>query len=295
MTRSNNKVRQFTQQELDAHSLVNLANSYRDLLRIAGTDKRSLLEGIQNLGGTNETNRTEFESLDSAELIERIQLTINDLDPKPVEYSHGISTEQVTAAVAKDTSEQVTAVVTQLELAPELAEGLAQIRQDIDSMPDLHPGIGWTVVERSLRNDTESLKAFIKANQNGYSVNVFGVEDCKLVFVTAQLDVSAITEKHRSIMFDAQAQREYPRYKAYGNAVNIATEMGMELADEKYHEQLIALYGHRILGAFYLKTGEKIRQSGGARCGDSKRVSIVDAHNHDYLLAARFLRRVEIA
>jgi hypothetical protein len=107
MTSAKNVVKQRTQQEIDIQTRVNLANAYRDLLNEAGEDRTLLLQGIENLGGISNTNRAELEALNSAELINRIQLTIqltmkliiNDLDPQPIEFSHsGVYTKATETA-----------------------------------------------------------------------------------------------------------------------------------------------------------------------------------------------------
>lgn len=92
-----------TELEAVSQNRQDLAAQYVDLLQVAEGDKAKLINGIRNLGGINESNEEVFAGLTIEEIVERITLTINDLDPTlkyQVEYSHGQTSPEATHSVS---------------------------------------------------------------------------------------------------------------------------------------------------------------------------------------------------
>lgn len=159
-------------------------------------------------------------------------------------------------------------------------------------MPDLHPGIEWPNVERSLRADPTTLARLAEDNKKGHFMNVFAEEGDEYIFVTAQLHVTKMDASHRNVMFDKQAQSQYPYLECRGNAVDIAiTQMGAELADGKYNEQLRSLY--EIDGWYWLKTSQEQRNRGYGLIGENKGLSHITAHSSREYGAFRVSRKVK--
>jgi hypothetical protein len=194
---------------------------------------------------------------------------------------------------------QVAVAVTQSELSTELKKGLDQIKHDFNRKPDLHRGIEWIDVEKSLRADQATLERLIQDNAKGHAMNVFALEGGHYTFVTAQLDARKMDISHRNVMFDAQANKDNPSQdgeNCNGNATDIAvTQMGAELADEYYHQQLRKLYGDRIKGWFYLKTDEQASKStiSCARYGRNNGVFYILANFHNINGSFRIMRKLK--
>ena len=71
-----------------------------------------------------------------------------------------------------------------------------------------------------------------------------------------------VSADHRDITYDLESQKlaEKQGYKPNGNAVNIATAMGVDLADPNFHEQLRKAI--EVNGWAWLKTDAATRKTG---------------------------------
>lgn len=174
-------------------------------------------------------------------------------------------------------NDESTEAAAPVELSPEQVwfEGF---KKRFDSIPQLHQGIEWAEVERSLRADTEAMRKLQALDEKGHAMNVFGEENDEFIFVSGWDNYSEISEDHRNIVFDKAAQEYLERYYSEelcnGNAVDIAKEaLGVELADPKFHEQLTRAIA--VNGWAWLKTDEATRKSNraffGDACGDIRR------------------------
>jgi len=112
-----------------------LAAQYADLLEVAAGDREKLIEGIRKLGGIDESNELEFDALNARDLVKRIEVTINELDPTlkfKAEYDHG-----QTAKVATQTSGAVEQVTTTLDSNARDVDGYGsyQLQDPLDDFP----------------------------------------------------------------------------------------------------------------------------------------------------------------
>lgn len=140
----------------------------------------------------------------------------------------------------------------------------ADFKKRFDAMSELHPGISWELVETSLDKDHSASLKLMKLDAAGFEMNVFKSKDpTEIIFRAAQLDVTKIDAKYRTIMYDSQAEKDYPQYKVNGNAEEIAVSLGVELADPELYEQL------RVgIGWFWLGTDAATRKNGRAFFGN---------------------------
>lgn len=98
-------------------------------------------------------------------------------------------------------------------------------------------------VETSLKADPESMRKLQALDEKGHKMNVFGEENDEFIFASAWGDYKEVSEDHRNIVFDAEAQRSlaenHPNETCNGNATDIAKVLGVDLADPKFNEKLI--------------------------------------------------------
>lgn len=154
---------------------------------------------------------------------------------------------------------------------------LGELKARFYTLPELHEGVEWADVERSLEADPKSREKLIALDALGHKMNVFGVKNGEIVFRSAQTDVTQIAAEHRNIMYDKKAETYYPQYTPNGNAEDVANSMGVELADKELYEQL------RVqAGWVYLKTDATTRKAGYAVYGSNAGVGKSDAGNHMY-------------
>lgn len=163
------------------------------------------------------------------------------------------------------TTDKAAAELSPVVAAPETVEigYLGELKARFDALPHLHPGVQWMDVKKSLEADPAAKAKLEALDAKGYAMNVFrSKNNGEIQFRTAQLDVTKIAAEHRKIMYDKQAQTDYPQYKANGNAKDIAKSMGCELADQELYEQ------SRVQnGWVWVETDAATRETGYAFCG----------------------------
>ncbi len=168
------------------------------------------------------------------------------------------------------------------ELSPERV-WLGQFKARFDSLPQLHEGVQWTDVEKSLKAYPESTAKLRALDAKGHNINVFGEENGEFVFASAWNTYGQVSLDHRNIVFDKPAQeyltKHFPSQKCNGNATDIVLSIGADLADQELHEQLRKVIA--VSGWAWLRTDAATKKTGSALCGYGDGVNGYDADNHD--------------
>jgi hypothetical protein len=167
------------------------------------------------------------------------------------------------------------------ELSPEQVETwLGQFKTRFDALPQLHKGIEFADVEKALLADPEAMKKLQALNAKGHKMNVFGEENGEFIFVSAWDKDEQVSPEHLNITYDLEGQKlaEKQGDKPNGNAVDIATAMGVDLADPNFHEQLRKAI--EVNDWAWLKTDAATRKTGRAFDGDLYGFYKYNASNH---------------
>jgi hypothetical protein len=229
-----------------------------------------------------------------AELSIRTRIPVDEL---PLRRAIDRGREEELRAAAKER------LLTMAGLTPERSKvevHLGELKTRFGAMPQLHEGIQWADVEKSLRADPESMAKLQALDAKGHSMNVFGEENGEFIFASAWRNYEQVSEDHRNIVFDKEAQeklaREFRLESCNGNAIDIARALGVDLADTKLHEQLSKVKLVTLTGRAWLKTVAAIRQDGDA-CSGSQDGTIMrhNACNHSVLGSFRAELRVKKA
>ena len=136
-------------------------------------------------------------------------------------------------------------------------------KRRFEDFPQLHEGIQWEEVERSLKADPEAVKKLRALDEKGHAMNVFGERNGETIFRSAQTDVTKIAAEHRTIMYDNQAQTGHPKFRTNGNAEQLAGALGVEVADRELYEKFRV-----VKGWVWLKTDANTRDTGRAFSGN---------------------------
>ncbi len=186
-------------------------------------------------------------------------------------------------------------------LTPEQQESfLSGLKSRFDALPQLHEGISWTDVEKSLKADTEAMQKLNALDQKGHAMNVFGEDNGELIFVSGWNDYNQVSKYHRNIVFDKAGQdylaKLHPTNElCNGNAVDIATALGVDLADPNFHQQLI---NATIIGEYsfaWLKCDAAKLPVGNAFYGNRDGIFRHGAHDHSDYASFRAALRVKRA
>lgn len=216
-------------------------------------------------------------------------LTVDDLGTEKLKLREGDDRNAMIDAVRGEAAKLAQFTVTEYpgevtknpiedkrsELTPEQA-WIRGFKTRFDATPQLHGGVKWSDVEKSLQADPESMRKLQALDAAGFEMNVFRAKNSdEIQFRTAQRDVTKITQAYRTIMYDEQAETDYPQYRVNGNAEGIATRMGVELADKELYEQLRVRKGW-----VWLKTDRATRDTGRAFTGSNDGVALYGAYSH---------------
>lgn len=198
---------------------------------------------------------------------------VENVDPINFDQSADDDISTLRAAIAKEQG------AVSPELSPE-QQWLGQLQARFNFLEELHKGVQWIDVEKSLKADPESMRKLQALDEKGHSMNVFGEENGEFIFASAWNNFEQVSVDHRNIVFDKKAQdylkRNFPNEMCNGNATDIAKALGVDLADPKAHEQLISAI--QVNGWAWLKTDEAKRKLGSAFCGGSPGVYGADAY-----------------
>lgn len=171
------------------------------------------------------------------------------------------------------------------ELPPEQLEELLNIlKTRFEKNPNRHKDIEWADVQARLK-DLFSRKA---GRQKLWSLNEMertGGEPDVLAYdkKTGEYlfyDCSAESPKgRRSVCYDHEALEARKKHKPADSAVNMATEMGIELLNEEQYRELQTFGKFDTKTSSWLKTPSDIRKLGGAIFGDYRYGQVFIYHN----------------
>lgn len=143
-----------------------------------------------------------------------------------------------------------------------------------------HQGVDWEQVAARLEGQVEKLISLHVMEETGGEPDVISHDPATGEYIFC--DCSAESPKgRRSICYDGngQAEREKKGVHPAGNAVDLATAMGIELLTEDQYRALQDLDEFDTKTSSWLKTPQAIRERGGAIFGDRRYDHIFVYHN----------------
>lgn len=183
----------------------------------------------------------------------------------------------------------VEAEISAAELSPEQV-WLGELKVRFDALQQLHEGIQWTDVKRSLLAAPESMGKLRALDEKGHRMNVFGEEGDEFIFVSGWNNHEQVASDHKNITYDLKGQKlaESQGRHPNDNAISIIAKiMDVEedeannyLADPKFHEQLRRVMA--VHGFAWFKTDAVTRMTGDAFCGGGNAIYYQNfAHDHN--------------
>ncbi len=176
----------------------------------------------------------------------------------------------------------------------QLAE-LKLLKTNFDALPQLHEGIKWEDVEKSLMASPDAINKLRALDEKGHKMNVFGEESGDFIFASGWENYQEVSADHRSITYDLEGQKiaEKNGRKPIGNAVDIATAIGVDLANTKIHKKLLKTIN--VSGWAWLNTYAITRISGNAKVGTNNGIFVDGAARYGINCSFRAALRVKKA
>jgi len=162
--------------------------------------------------------------------------------------------------------------------AQEKGSLLKTLKQRFEKNRHRHEGINWSDVETRLTQHPGKLWSVIEMEITGGEPDVIGYDAKEKLFIIC--DCSAESPKgRRSICYDHEALEARKEHKPKDSAVNMASEMGIELLDEGQYQFLQSLQHFDTKTSSWLKTPDNVRALGGAIFGDFRFGRVFYYHN----------------
>ncbi|WP_345988152.1 DUF4256 domain-containing protein [Chryseobacterium sp. Chry.R1] len=152
-----------------------------------------------------------------------------------------------------------------------------------------HKGLDWNKIQTRLEAQPEKLWSLSEMEDTEGEPDVIGYDkkSDEYIFV----DCSPESPKRRSLCYDYQAWESRKANKPESNAIDKASEMGIELLTEEQYRQLQELGKFDLKTSSWVKTPPEIRELGGAIFCDRRYNMVFMYHNGaDSYYAARGFR-----
>jgi hypothetical protein len=157
-------------------------------------------------------------------------------------------------------------------------ELLNTLKARFEKNTNRHKGIDWAKVQAKLEANPQKLWSLNEMESTGGEPDVvdFDKKTGDYIFYDCSSESPA---GRRSFCYDGEALKSRKEHKPKNSAMEMATEMGIEILDEEQYRQLQQLGKFDTKTSSWLKTPEDIRKLGGAIFGDFRYGTVFIYHN----------------
>lgn len=165
------------------------------------------------------------------------------------------------------------------ELSPEQQdELLSALKARFEKNLNRHRGLEWANVQARLEANPEKRWSLHEMERTGGEPDVVGHDEQTGEYIF--YDCSAESPKgRRNVCYDREAQEARKEHKPDNNAIDMATEMGIELLTEGQYRELQKLGDFDTKTSSWVKTPSDIRKLGGALFCDYRYGNVFLYHN----------------
>lgn len=165
------------------------------------------------------------------------------------------------------------------ELSPEQQdELLSALKARFEKNLNRHRGLEWANVQARLEANPEKRWSLHEMERTGGEPDVVGHDEQTGEYIF--YDCSAESPKgRRNVCYDREAQEARKEHKPDNNAIDMATEMGIELLTEGQYRELQKLGDFDTKTSSWVKTPSVIRKLGGALFCDYRYGNVFLYHN----------------
>lgn len=156
---------------------------------------------------------------------------------------------------------------TKKKLSPEQSkELLGTLKTRFENNMNRHKGIEWTKVQAKLEANPGKLWTLDDMETTGGEPDVVGYDKKNGEYIF--YDCSAESPNRRSLCYDREALNSRKEHKPKNSAVDMATEMGIEILTEEQYQELQQLGKFDSKTSSWLRTPVEVRKLGGAISGE---------------------------
>ncbi len=165
------------------------------------------------------------------------------------------------------------------ELSPKQNEEILKILQArFEKNMNRHNGIKWVDVHKKLLLHSEKLWSLHEMERTGGEPDVVSFDKKKGEYIFYDCSAESPAGR-RSICYDREGLESRKEHKPKNNAIDMATDMGIELLTEEQYRELHKLGNFDTKTSSWLKTPAEIRELGGALFADFRFGKVFVYHN----------------
>lgn len=162
--------------------------------------------------------------------------------------------------------------------ATQSAELLQLLKSRFEKNMDRHKGLDWAKIQAKLEADPEKLWSLDEMEVSGGEPDVTGYDKKTGEYIF--IDCAPESPKgRRSICYDRKALDARKEHKPANSAMDMATEMGVELLNEEQYRALQQLGNFDLKTSSWIATPDNIRKLGGALFCDRRYDHVFVYHN----------------
>ena len=154
------------------------------------------------------------------------------------------------------------------DLSPkQIEELLKTLKARFEKNMYRHKNIEWTKVEAKLKKNIDKLWSLNEMERTGGEPDVVAYDKKSGEYIFYDCSTESPNDR-RSLCYDAEALASRKENKPKDSAVNLASEMGIDMMTEEQYFELQKLGGFDAKTSSWLKTPSDIRKLGGAISGE---------------------------
>jgi len=157
-------------------------------------------------------------------------------------------------------------------------ELLRTLKARFEKNMNRHKGMEWVKVQARLEGNREKLWSLNEMERTGGEPDVVGQDKKTGEYIF--YDCSAETPKdRRSLCYDREALNSRKEHKPANSAIDVASDMGIELLSEEQYRELQTLGNFDTKTTSWVQTPVNIRKLGGALFCDRRYDTVFVYHN----------------
>lgn len=164
-------------------------------------------------------------------------------------------------------------------LSPEQSQQLlTTLKTRFEKNMNRHVGLVWEDIQAKLIANPDKLWILDSMEETGGEPDVVGLDEKTGAYLF--FDCAAETPKgRRSLCYDAEALAARKEHKPTNSAINLASEMGIEVLNEEQYRYLQQFGKFDTKTSSWIKTPDEIRKLGGALFCDYRYGTVFTYHN----------------
>lgn len=165
------------------------------------------------------------------------------------------------------------------ELLPEQRDELVNILKGrFEKNRKRHEGLEWEKIQQKLEINNDKLCSLNEMEKTNGEPDVIGYDEQTDEYIFCDCSIES-PKGRRSVCYDHEALESRKEHKPKDSAVNMASNMGIELLSEDQYRELQKLGTFDMKTSSWIKTPSDIRKLGGAIFADFRYGNVFVYHN----------------